>query len=151
MESFTTDFAILLMGIFLLSGVLMTKLSARAGVPALILFIFLGMLLGSDISGLIYFSNAKVAQMVGVLALIIILFEGGLQTQWKQVKPVLGGSIVLATVGVLVTTSIVAVAAYYVLGIGWLEAFLLGSIVGSTDAAAVFSVLAGQNIKQKLS
>jgi len=151
MENFTTDFAILLMGIFLLSGVLMTKLSARAGVPALILFIFLGMLLGSDISGLIYFSNAKVAQMVGVLALIIILFEGGLQTQWKQVKPVLGGSIVLATVGVLVTTSIVAVAAYYVLGIGWLEAFLLGSIVGSTDAAAVFSVLAGQNIKQKLS
>jgi len=150
MEQFSTDVVVLLMGIFLLCGVFMTKISARAGVPALILFIFLGMILGSDISGLIYFSNAKVAQMVGVLALIIILFEGGLQTEWKHARPVLGGSIVLATLGVVITTAIVAVAAYLVLDIGWLEAFLLGSIVGSTDAAAVFSVLSGQNIKQKL-
>jgi potassium/hydrogen antiporter len=150
MEHFTTDFIILLIGVFLLCGVLMTKLSARAGVPALILFMFLGMILGSDISGLIHFSSPKLAQMIGVFALIIILFEGGLQTQWKHVRPVLGSSVVLATLGVLLTTSIVAVAAYYVLGIGWLEAFLLGSIVGSTDAAAVFSVLSGQNIKQKL-
>ena len=150
MEQFTTDVIVLLVGIFLLSGVLMTKLSARAGVPALILFMILGMVLGSDISGIIHFTNAKMAQMVGVFALIIILFEGGLQTQWKHVRPVLGGSAVLATVGVLITTSVVAIAAYYVLNIGWLEAFLLGSIVGSTDAAAVFSVLSGQNIKQKL-
>lgn len=150
MEQFSTDFVVLLMGVFLLCGVMMTKLSARVGVPALILFMFLGMILGSDILGIIHFTNAKIAQMVGVLALIIILFEGGLQTQWKQVRPVLGSSIVLATLGVLITTSIVAVAAYYILGIGWLEAFLLGSIVGSTDAAAVFSVLSGQNIKQKL-
>jgi len=150
MEHFSTDIIILLIGIFLLCGVMMTKLSARAGVPSLILFMFLGMLLGSDISGLIHFSSPKLAQMVGVFALIIILFEGGLQTQWKHVRPVLGGSAVLATLGVVLTTSIVAVAARYVLGIGWLEAFLLGSIVGSTDAAAVFSVLSGQNIKQKL-
>lgn len=151
MEQFSTDIIILLIGIFLLSGVMMTKLSARAGVPALILFMFLGMLLGSDISGLIHFSNPKIAQMVGVFALIIILFEGGLQTEWKHVRPILGGSTVLATLGVFLTTSIVAIAAYYILDIGWLEAFLLGSIVGSTDAAAVFSVLSGQNIKQKIS
>lgn len=151
MEHFSTDIIILLIGIFLLSGVMMTKLSARAGVPALILFMFLGMLLGSDISGLIHFSNPKIAQMVGVFALIIILFEGGLQTEWKHVRPILGGSTVLATLGVFLTTSIVAIAAYYILDIGWLEAFLLGSIVGSTDAAAVFSVLSGQNIKQKIS
>ncbi len=151
MEHFSTDFIILLMGIFLLSGVMMTKISARVGVPALILFMFLGMLLGSDILGLIHFSSAKTAQMVGVFALIVILFEGGLQTQWKHVRPVLAGSAVLATVGVVITTSIVAIAAHYVLSIGWLESFLLGSIVGSTDAAAVFSVLSGQNIKQKLS
>src|SRR5690606_2450608 len=106
---------------------------------------------GSDISGLIYFSNAEVAQLVGVVALIIILFEGGLQTQWKNIRPVLGGSLVLATLGVLITTAVVAVAAYYVLGITVLEALLLGSIVGSTDAAAVFSVLAGQNIKGRIS
>ena len=151
MEHFSTDFIILLLGVFLLCGVMMTKLSARVGVPALILFMFLGMMLGSDITGLIHLDNPKVAQMVGVFALIIILFEGGLQTQWKHVRPVLGGSSVLATLGVVLTTSIVAVAAYFILDIGVLEAFLLGSIVGSTDAAAVFSVLSGSNIKQKLS
>jgi len=129
----------------------MTKVSARAGVPSLVLFMFLGMLLGSDVSGLIYFSNAEIAQMVGIVALIIILFEGGLQTQWKHIRPVLGGSLVLATLGVLITTGIVAVAAYYVFDLTWLQALLLGSIVGSTDAAAVFSVLAGQNIKSKIS
>lgn len=150
MENFSTDFTVLLIGIFLLCGVMMTKLSARVGVPALILFMFLGMALGSDISGLIHFTDAKLAQMVGVFALIIILFEGGLQTQWKHARPIIGGATVLATLGVVLTTSIVAIAAYYVLDIGWLEAFLLGSIVGSTDAAAVFSVLSGQNIKQKL-
>ncbi|WP_019413583.1 potassium/proton antiporter [Paenisporosarcina sp. TG20] len=150
MENISTDFNILLVGIFLLCGAIMTKFSARAGIPALILFMFLGMFLGSDITGLIYFSNEKIAQLVGIVALILILFEGGLQTQWKHVRPVLKGSIVLATLGVVLTTSIVAIAARYVLGIGWVEAFLLGSIVGSTDAAAVFSVLSGKNIKQKL-
>ncbi len=150
-QNFSVDGVILIGGIFLLAGVLMTKVSARAGVPSLVLFMFLGMLLGSDVSGLIYFSNAEIAQMVGIVALIIILFEGGLQTQWKHIRPVLGGSIVLATLGVLITTGIVAVAAYYVFDLTWLQALLLGSIVGSTDAAAVFSVLAGQNIKSKIS
>ncbi|PKH11618.1 MULTISPECIES: potassium/proton antiporter [Planomicrobium] len=148
---FTINGIILICGAFLLMGVIMTKVSARAGVPSLVLFMIIGMILGSDISGLIYFSNAEVAQLVGVVALIIILFEGGLQTQWKNIRPVLGGSLVLATLGVLITTAVVAVAAYYVLGISVLEALLLGSIVGSTDAAAVFSVLAGQNIKGRIS
>ena len=148
---FSINGIILLGGIFLLTGVLMTKISARAGVPSLVLFLIIGMLLGSDVSGLIYFSNAELAQMVGIVALIIILFEGGLQTQWKNIRPVLGASLVLATLGVLITTGVVAWAAYYILDIGWLEALLLGSIVGSTDAAAVFSVLAGQNIKARIS
>ena len=148
---YTINGIILICGAFLLIGVLMTKVSARAGVPSLVLFMLIGMILGSDISGLIYFSSAEIAQLVGVFALIIILFEGGLQTQWKNIRPVLGGSLVLATLGVLITTAVVAVAAYYVLGITVLEALLLGSIVGSTDAAAVFSVLAGQNIKGRIS
>ncbi|HSJ39202.1 MAG TPA: potassium/proton antiporter [Planococcus sp. (in: firmicutes)] len=151
MDSFSIDGIILLGGIFLLTGVLMTKVSARAGVPSLVLFMIIGMILGSDVTGLIYFSDAQVVQMVGIVALVIILFEGGLQTQWKNIRPVLKGSLVLATLGVLITTSVVAVGAYYVLDISWLEAFLLGSIVGSTDAAAVFSVLTGQNIKPKIS
>ncbi|WP_033542136.1 potassium/proton antiporter [Planococcus sp. CAU13] len=151
MIDFTINGIILICGAFLLVGVLMTKISARAGVPSLVLFMIIGMILGSDISGLIYFSNAEIAQLVGVLALVVILFEGGLQTQWKNIRPVLGGSLVLATLGVLITAAVVAVAAYYVLNISVLEALLLGSIVGSTDAAAVFSVLAGQNIKAKIS
>lgn len=148
---YTINGIILICGAFLLIGVLMTKVSARAGVPSLVLFMVIGMILGSDVSGLIYFSSAEIAQLVGVFALIIILFEGGLQTQWKNIRPVLGGSLVLATVGVLITTAVVAFAAYFVLGITVLEALLLGSIVGSTDAAAVFSVLAGQNIKGRIS
>lgn len=151
MIDYTINGIILICGAFLLIGVLMTKVSARAGVPSLVLFMVIGMILGSDISGLIYFSSAEIAQLVGVFALIIILFEGGLQTQWKNIRPVLGGSLVLATLGVLITTAVVAFAAYYVLNISVLEALLLGSIVGSTDAAAVFSVLAGQNIKGRIS
>ncbi|MDN7243337.1 potassium/proton antiporter [Planococcus sp. N028] len=151
MIEFSTNGIILIGGIFLLAGVLMTKVSARAGVPSLVLFMIIGMFLGSDISGIIYFSNADIAQLVGVVALIFILFEGGLQASWKHIRPVLGGSLALATIGVVITTTIVAIAAYYILDINWIEAFLLGSIVGSTDAAAVFSVLAGQNIKSKIS
>lgn len=151
MNNFSIDAVVLLIGFFLLSGVLMTKLTSRAGVPALVLFMILGMVLGSDISGLIYFSDAKMAQTVGIVALIIILFEGGLQTEWKNVRPIIGGASVLATVGVILTAALLAIAAHYVLGLGWLESFLLGSIVGSTDAAAVFSVMSGQNIKPKMS
>lgn len=151
MIDFSTNGLILMGGIFLLAGVLMTKVSSRAGVPSLVLFMIIGMFLGSDVTGLIYFSNAEIAQLVGIVALIFILFEGGLQAKWQHIRPVMGGSLSLATLGVLITTAIVAATAYYILDITWLEAFLLGSIVGSTDAAAVFSVLAGQNVKSKIS
>ncbi|OHX55265.1 hypothetical protein BB776_01210 [Planococcus salinarum] len=99
MIDYTINGIILISGAFLLMGVLMTKVSARAGVPSLVLFMVIGMILGSDITGLIYFSSAEIAQLVGVFALIIILFEGGLQTQWKNIRPVLGTSLVLATLG----------------------------------------------------
>jgi cell volume regulation protein A len=148
---FNTDYFILIIAILLLLGVITTKFSSRLGVPALVLFIALGMVLGSDVSGLIYLDNPNVAQLIGVMALIIILFEGGLNTKWSTVKKVAYPAITLATLGVVLTTTIVALGAKLILGLGWLESFLIGSIVGSTDAAAVFAVVAGKNIEEKMS
>ncbi|MFB4166643.1 potassium/proton antiporter [Virgibacillus sp. JSM 102003] len=138
---------ILLMALLLIISVLVTKFSTRLGVPSLVLFIGVGMLVGSDGLNIIYFDNATIAQLIGIVALIIILFEGGLQTQWTKIKSVLPSALTMATSGVLITTGVVAAASKYMLGISWLEGLLLGSIVGSTDAAAVFAVLKDKNIK----
>ncbi len=150
-EILQTDRMVLLAGILFIAGVITTKFSSRLGVPSLVLFMFVGMIMGSDILGIIHFDDAKTAQMIGVLALVIILFEGGMQTQWKTLKPVIAPSLSLATIGVILTSGIVAIAAKFILDIGWLEATLFGAIVGSTDAAAVFAVLKGQNIKPRIS
>ncbi len=144
------DYFILLSALLLIIGVLTTKFSSRLGVPALILFILVGMITGSDGLGFIHFDNPQMAQLIGIFALIIILFEGGLQTKWSTVKPVAKPALSLATFGVIFTTVIVAVAAKLILGVTWLESFLFGAIVGSTDAAAVFAVLKGQNIRERL-
>ncbi|RNA67049.1 potassium/proton antiporter [Alteribacter keqinensis] len=145
-----TDYFILILALFFIIGVVTTKFSSRFGVPALILFIVLGMVAGSDGLGLIYFDNASYAQVIGIFALVVILFEGGLSTKWSTIKPVAVPSLLLATVGVLVTSFTVAVVATFLLGVTWLEGLLFGAIVGSTDAAAVFAALKGQNIKARL-
>ena len=141
---------ILLIGVLLFAAVWTTKLSSRLNIPALLIFIALGMIAGSDITGFIRFDDAELAQLLGTVALIIILFEGGLQTAWKEVRHELAPSLSLATFGVFIATSIVAVASHYILGFSWANAFLLGAIVGSTDAAAIFSVLSGQPIRRKV-
>ncbi|AYC30490.1 potassium/proton antiporter [Paenisporosarcina cavernae] len=145
-----TDTFILLAGILFIAGVITTKFSSRLGVPTLILFLLVGITMGSDVLGIIYFDNALVAQLIGITALVIILFEGGIQTNWSTMKPVIAPSLSLATIGVLITSAIVTVAVKYIIDIDWKEAALFGSIVGSTDAAAVFAVLKGQNIRPKL-
>jgi potassium/hydrogen antiporter len=146
----STDSFILILALLFIVGVLTTRFSTKLGVPSLILFILVGMVMGSDVLGIIYFDNAALTQMIGVIALVIILFEGGLQTNWNDVRPVIVPSLSLATVGVLLTSGIVAVAAKMILGLDWLESVLFGAIVGSTDAAAVFAVLKGHNISPKL-
>ncbi|WP_261134344.1 potassium/proton antiporter [Bacillus sp. Marseille-Q3570] len=145
-----TDTFILLTAILFIVGVLTTKFSDRLGVPSLVLFMAVGMIMGSDVLNIIYFDNASTAQMIGIFALIIILFEGGLQTKWNKLRPVIMPSLSLATVGVILTSGIVAVFAKFILGLGWMEAALFGAIVGSTDAAAVFAVLKGQNINDRV-
>lgn len=145
-----TDAFILFIAILFIAGVITTKLSARLGVPALVLFIGIGMLVGSDILGIIYFDNAQIAQAIGIFALIVILFEGGLQTNWSNLKPVIKPALSLATFGVLITSVLASIAAKYILSVDWEIALLFGAIVGSTDAAAVFAVLKDQPIQKKL-
>lgn len=149
-QFFDMDYLVLSMALLLIIGVLATKFSARIGVPALVLFILAGMAVGSDGLGLIYFDDVKLTQMVGILALIIILFEGGLQTKWTTVRPVVVPSVSLATLGVVLTSLVVAAAVKIVLDVTWVESLLFGAIVGSTDAAAVFAVLKGQNLQERL-
>lgn len=102
------------------------------------------------LSKFIYFDSAYLTQLFGILALIVILFEGGLQTKWTNMKKVIAPSATLATVGVLITTVIIGALAKYILGLSWLEGMLFGAIVGSTDAAAIFAVLGNKNIRPKL-
>jgi cell volume regulation protein A len=133
----------LLLGLssLLLISVLASKASGRLGVPALVLFLFIGMLAGSEGPGGIGFDYPQLAQSLGVIALSLILFSGGLDTRWQTIRPVLAEGLALATLGVCVTAVLIAWFAAVVLHFSWLEGMLLGAIVSSTDAAAVFSVL----------
>lgn len=135
------DLPILITAALLLVGMLASKLGGRLGVPGLVLFLVIGMLAGSEGPGGIDFENYKLTQAVGIVTLAFILFFGGLETNWKQTRPVLAQGLSLATIGVLLTTGIVGVAAHLLLGLPWLTSVLLGAVVSSTDASAVFSVL----------
>ncbi|MBP1970236.1 cell volume regulation protein A [Virgibacillus natechei] len=137
---------IFLLAFMLLIGVFATKFSSRLGLPALVLFLLAGMLLNN----FLYFDNVELTQFIGIMALIIILFDGGSQTEWKSIRPVLGAAGTLATLGVLITSAVTGLAAVYILDFSLLEGMLLGAIVGSTDAAAVFAVLGNKNFKKRL-
>src|SRR6266581_2790430 len=140
---------LLVSSLLLLLSILAWKVSSRLGIPALLLFLGIGMLAGSDGPGGIYFDNALLAQEVGIVALAFILFAGGLETHWKVVRPALGAALSLSTIGVLLTAVIVAVFALVVLHFSFGEGLLLGAIISATDAAAVFSVLGARNLHLK--
>jgi potassium/hydrogen antiporter len=140
------EYMLLVGALLLLLSIALAKLSDNLGVPTLLLFLSIGMLAGSEGPGGIYFDDAGLAQSVGIIALIFILFAGGLDTQWREVKSVFWPATTLATVGVLVTAFAVAVFASLVLDISLLSGLLLGAVVSSTDAAAVFSVLRSKNV-----
>jgi cell volume regulation protein A len=149
---FLIDSLILGAGILLLLGIASSKLSSRLGVPVLVLFLVLGMLAGSEGIGGIEFENYQIAHAIGSLALAIILFDGGLSTPISSVRSVWKPATLLATLGVLITSVVTGLAASWILGIPLLEGMLLGSIVGSTDAAAVFAVLrsGGVSLRERL-
>ncbi|BAS26518.1 potassium/proton antiporter [Limnochorda pilosa] len=143
-------FTLSVAAVVLCAGIFSTKLASRIGVPALVLFIAAGMVLGSDVLGLIYFDDARLAQLVATAALVVILFEGGLQTRWSQMRRILAPSVTLATLGVVVTVVITGVFAWRTLDLDIPMAMLLAATVGSTDAAAIFAVLRDRQIKQRL-
>ncbi len=143
------EYLLVVASILLLVSVLVSKISDRFGVPALLLFLLLGMLAGSDGFGGIYFDDSALAQFIGVIALVLILFSGGLSTEWTQVRPVIKEGLLLSTFGVLITALVVGLFASALLGLSLIEGLLLGSIVSSTDAAAVFSVLRSKGISLK--
>lgn len=136
-------------GLLLLLGVLSSKISSRFGVPALVVFLGLGMLAGSEGIGGVYFDDPVLAQLIGVVSLVLILFSGGLDTEWKTVKPSLAPALSLATVGVLVTAVLAGLFCVWVLKFTILQGILLGAIISSTDAAAVFSILKDKNVRLK--
>ncbi len=137
---------LLVSGILLFVSIISWILSNKFGIPALVLFLAVGMLAGSDGPGGIYFDNVFVAQSVGIVALAFILFGGGLETRWKLVRPALGAAVLLSTIGVMITTMIVAVFAQGLLRFSLVEGLLLGAIISATDAAAVFTVLNTKNL-----
>lgn len=143
---------ILISGILLLLGIVSNKLSARIGIPVLLLFLAVGMLAGSEGIGRIDFEDYSLASAIGTVALCLILFDGGLRTSHHAIRSVWKPAAVLAVFGVLITAVITGLAASWILGISVLEGLLLGSIVGSTDASAVFLVLrsGGVNIRRRL-
>ncbi|BDF93549.1 MULTISPECIES: potassium/proton antiporter [Pseudoalteromonas] len=149
---FVIDNIILVSAILILFGVISSKLSARVGLPVLVLFLLVGMLAGEDGIAGISFDNAEAAHALGTLALAIILFDGGLQTPISSIKQVWKPASALATVGVLLTAVITGAVATYILDLPVLQGILLGAIVGSTDAAAVFALLrsAGIHLNKKL-
>jgi potassium/hydrogen antiporter len=142
--------------IFLLTGAVLAASTvvalgaARTGLPVLVAFLGLGMVLGSDGPGGIAFDDAELARHVGTVGLVAILYEGGLQTSWRRLKEVALPAALLSTVGVVITALITAVAAYAVFDLSWLEAILLGSVVASTDAAAVFAIFRTTNIRRRI-
>jgi cell volume regulation protein A len=132
-----------------LLAILAVRLSTRAGLPSLLIYLLMGVLLGENGLG-IHFENAAVAQALGFAALAVILAEGGLTTNWSEVRPSMRLGLSLATIGVAVSIALVAVIAHYALGLSWELAVLLGAVTSPTDAAAVFSVLRGLPIAPRL-
>lgn len=145
----TTENILLIGSLLLFISLIAGKTSDRFGVPVLILFITIGMFAGSEGIGGINFDNPQSAQFIGIVALNFILFSGGLDTDWNSIKPVLKQGISLSTLGVFLTATILGVFVWLITDFTIYEGLLLGSIVSSTDSAAVFSILRSKSLALK--
>lgn len=142
--------SILIAGVLLALAIASTLVARRARVPGLVLFLVLGIVVGPDALDVVPTIDLDTAQTVGIVALALILFEGGLTSTWHEIRPVIGVSTSLATIGTLLTAVIVGLCTAYVLDFSTLHAMLIGGIVASTDGAAVFALLRRSRLEKKL-
>lgn len=140
---------LILAAIVMICCVFFNKISDRIGLPVLLLFIFLGMLFGSDGILKISFDNFNLAEKISECALLVIIFYGGFGTNWSKAKKSAGKSLLLSSVGVIMTAGLVGIFVRFVLGFSWAEGLLLGAVISSTDAASVFSILRGKRLNLK--
>jgi potassium/hydrogen antiporter len=141
---------ILIAGVLLAAGIAGALLADRVRVPGLLLFLGLGMLAGSQGVGGIEFDNAELARTLGTIALVLILFEGGLTAGWTEIRPVLGTAASLATVGTAVTAVIAGLAAKLIFDLSTLEGMIVGAAIAATDSAAIFAVLRRSTLEKRL-
>ncbi|WP_406476798.1 MULTISPECIES: potassium/proton antiporter [unclassified Streptomyces] len=132
---------LLVCSLVLLVAVAAVRISSRSGLPTLLVYLGIGVAMGQDGIGDVHFNNAELTQVIGYAALVVILAEGGLGTKWKEIKPALPAASSLALVGIAVSVGVTAAGAHYLIGLEWRQALIIGAVVSSTDAAAVFSVL----------
>ena len=141
---------ILIGGLLLAAGIAAAMIADRVRVPGLILFLGLGMLVGSDGPGGVDFTDAGLTETLGTIGIVLILFEGGLTAGWPEIRPVLKTAVSLAIVGTILTAAIAAVAAAWLFGLGTLEALIVGSAIAATDSAAIFAVLRGSKLRRRV-
>lgn len=143
----SVNIAILLGAVLVMAGIMSSLIALRFGAPLLLVFLGVGVLAGENGPGGLKFDDVQSTYLVGSVALALILFDGGLKTRFQAIRAVLAPSMMLATVGVLVTALLTAPVAYYALNVGWVEALLVGAVVASTDAAAVFLLVHAQGLR----
>ncbi|BBA97830.1 putative sodium/proton antiporter [Actinacidiphila reveromycinica] len=131
-------------------AVIAVRLASRSGLPTLLIYLGIGVAIGQDGLFGFTFDDVQLTQVLGYAALVVILAEGGLGTKWHEIKPVLPAAAVLATIGLLVSVLVTAGAAHYLVGLGWRQALIIGAVVSSTDAAAVFSVLRNISLPKRV-
>ncbi|HKB51833.1 MAG TPA: potassium/proton antiporter [Solirubrobacterales bacterium] len=141
---------ILVAGALLAAGIVGALLADRVRIPGLLLFLALGMLAGSEGIGGIEFDNTELARTLGTIALVLILFEGGLTAGWSEIRPVLGTAASLATIGTVVTAILAGLAAKWIFGLSTLEGMIVGAAIAATDSAAIFAVLRRSTLEKRL-
>ena len=141
--------SILLSSIIIILCIIVSKISIKVGVPSLLLFLLLGMAFGSDGLLKIQFDDYKIAEQLCTITLIFIMFYGGFGTNWNVAKPVAKKAFLLSFIGTFITSMVTGALCYFVLKFELFESFLIGSVIGSTDAASVFSILRSRSLNLK--